>query len=68
MMSDICKVSDGTRVVGKCLWNFLIPCFGSGCVYGNEEIYPKLCEVFFRATISQLEIPYYNLSPVFSPK
>jgi hypothetical protein len=25
MMPDICKVSDGTGVVGKCLKNFWIP-------------------------------------------
>ena len=37
------------RIVGKCLRNFLIPCFGSGCIYiyGKEEIYPKPC-MFFR--------------------
>jgi hypothetical protein len=32
-MSDICKVSDGTRVVVKCLRNILIPCFGAGYVW-----------------------------------
>jgi hypothetical protein len=42
MTSDICKVSDGTRVVGKCLRNFL-----SQVVYGNGKIYPKPC-AFFR--------------------
>jgi hypothetical protein len=26
----LCKVSDGTRVVGKCHRSFLIRCFGSG--------------------------------------
>ena len=26
------KVSDGTRVVSKCLTNFLVPCYWSGCV------------------------------------
>jgi hypothetical protein len=31
--SQAFKVSDGTRVVGKCLRNFLIPCFGSGFVW-----------------------------------
>jgi hypothetical protein len=28
----LCKDSDGTRIVGKCLRNFLIPCFVSGCI------------------------------------
>jgi hypothetical protein len=37
----ICKVSDGTGEVG--LRDFLIPCFGSKVVYGNEEIIPKPC-------------------------
>jgi hypothetical protein len=36
MMSDICKVSDGTILVGKYLMNFLIQ-----VVYGNGEIYPR---------------------------
>jgi hypothetical protein len=34
----LCKVSDGTKVVGKCLRNFLIPFFGSGCVWGWRNI------------------------------
>jgi hypothetical protein len=34
----LCKVSDGTRVVGKCLIDFLIPCFWSGCVYEWRNI------------------------------
>jgi hypothetical protein len=34
----LCKVSDGTRVVGKCLKNFLIPCFGSSCVWELRNI------------------------------
>jgi hypothetical protein len=38
MMPDICKVSDGKRVVGKCLTNFLIPCFGSNCVWEWRNI------------------------------
>jgi hypothetical protein len=29
----LCKVSDGARVVGKCLRNFLIPRFWSACVW-----------------------------------
>jgi hypothetical protein len=33
-----CKVSDGTRVVGKCLGNVLIPSFGSGCVWEWRNI------------------------------
>jgi hypothetical protein len=33
MMSDICKVSDGMSAVEKCLRIFLIPCFGSDCVW-----------------------------------
>jgi hypothetical protein len=30
--------SNSTRVVGKCLTNFLIPCFGSGCVWEWRNI------------------------------
>jgi hypothetical protein len=45
--SDICKVSDGMRVVGKCLRNILIPCFGAGYVWGWINI-PKPC-AFSRA-------------------
>jgi hypothetical protein len=33
-MSDICKFSDDTRLVVKCLKYILIPCFGVGCVWG----------------------------------
>jgi hypothetical protein len=33
-MPDICKVSDGTRVLVKCLKSILIPCIGAGCVWG----------------------------------
>jgi hypothetical protein len=36
-MSDICKVSDDTRVVVECLRNILIPCFGAG-VWGWRNI------------------------------
>jgi hypothetical protein len=32
------EVSDGTRVVGKCLRNFWIPCFGSGCVWEWRDV------------------------------
>jgi hypothetical protein len=39
-MSDICKVSDGTRVVGKCLGIFWYLALGQ-VMYGNREIYPK---------------------------
>jgi hypothetical protein len=35
--SDIC---DGTRVVGKCLMNMLIPCFGTGCVWACQQNSP----------------------------
>jgi hypothetical protein len=34
----LCKVSDGTRVVGKYLGKFLIPCFGSRCVWEWRNI------------------------------
>jgi hypothetical protein len=34
----LCKVSDGTRVVGKCLRNFFIPCFGPGYVWELRNI------------------------------
>jgi hypothetical protein len=36
--NQLCKVSNGTKVVGKCLTNFLIPCFGSGCVWEWRNI------------------------------
>ena len=45
MMQDICKVSDGTRVVGKCLGNFLYLAL-SQVFYGNVEIYLKMCAFF----------------------
>jgi hypothetical protein len=35
---NLCKVSDGTKVVGKCLRNFFIPCLGSGCVWELRNI------------------------------
>jgi hypothetical protein len=46
----VCNIIYGTKVVGKRLSNFLIPCFGSGCVgewrnipqtvrVGDQEIY-----------------------------
>jgi hypothetical protein len=47
MMSDICEVSDGTRVVVKCLRNILIPSFGAGCVWGWRNI-PQKCAFFVR--------------------
>jgi hypothetical protein len=37
-----CKVSNGTRVVGKCLTNFWHFDFGQ-VAYRNREIYPKPC-------------------------
>jgi hypothetical protein len=37
-MSNISMVSDGTRVVGKYLLNFFIPCFGSGCAWEWRNI------------------------------
>jgi hypothetical protein len=52
-MSDIYKVSDGTRVVGKCLKNILIPCFGAGRVWGWRNI-PRTVRVFSCAR----NIPY----------
>jgi hypothetical protein len=47
MMSDICKVSDGTRVVGKCLTNFLYIALRH-VGHGNGESYPKPCTFFVR--------------------
>jgi hypothetical protein len=47
-MSDILKFSDGRRVVEKCHSNFLIPCFGSGYVWGWRNIPQTMC-VFFCA-------------------
>jgi hypothetical protein len=47
-MSDICKVSDSTRVVGKCLRNVSMPCFGSGCVWVWRNIPPNRARFFVR--------------------
>jgi hypothetical protein len=44
-MSDICKVSDGTKVVGNVLGIFRYLVLGQ-VVYGNGEIYPKPCAFF----------------------
>jgi hypothetical protein len=52
-MSDICKVGDGTRVVGKCPRNILIPCFGSSCVCEWRNI-PQTVRVFSCARNIQL--------------
>jgi hypothetical protein len=38
----LCKVSDGTKIVGKLLTIFLYLALGQ-VVYGNGEIYPKPC-------------------------
>jgi hypothetical protein len=53
MMSDIRKVSDGMSAVGKCLKNFLIPCFGSDCVWEWRNI-PQAVRVFSCARNIQL--------------
>jgi hypothetical protein len=53
MKSDICEVSDGTGVVGKCLGNILIPCFGAGCVWGWRNI-PETVHIFSCARNIQL--------------
>jgi hypothetical protein len=53
MTSDICKVSDGTRIVGKCLRNFLFLALGQ-VVYGNGELYPKPCTFFCTQEIYNL--------------
>jgi hypothetical protein len=55
-MSDIFKVSDGTRVVGKCLRNFLIPCFGSGCVWEWRNILQTVCVFSCARNIQLLEL------------
>jgi hypothetical protein len=47
-MSGICKVSDDTRVVGKCLSNVLIPRFGSGCVWNWRKNTPNRARFFVR--------------------
>jgi hypothetical protein len=44
-MSDTC---DGMRVVGKCLINFLIPCFEAGCVWRWRNIPQAVCFFFMR--------------------
>ena len=48
MMQDICKVSDGTRVVGKCLRNFVIPCFESGFFMEIKKNTPNRARFFMR--------------------
>jgi hypothetical protein len=50
MKTDICKVSDGTRVVEKCLGIFLYLALGQ-VVYGDGEIYPKPCAFFLAQEI-----------------
>jgi hypothetical protein len=40
------KVSDGTRVVRKCLKYFLIPCFRSGCVWEWRNIPQTVCKKY----------------------
>jgi hypothetical protein len=55
--STFFKVSDGTRVIGKCLGNFLIPCFGSGCVWEWRNIHQtvrKKCTTFITERIVAL--------------
>jgi hypothetical protein len=52
MMSDICKVSDGTKVVVKCLRNIYLA-FGAGCVCGWRNI-PQTVHVFSCARNIQL--------------
>jgi hypothetical protein len=52
-MSNICKISDGT-IVGKCFRNFLIPCYGSGCVWEWRNI-PQMVRGFSCARNIQLE-------------
>jgi hypothetical protein len=62
----LCTVSDGKRVVGKCLKNFLIPSLGQ-VVYGNGEIHPKPCArntQLLALNKSQLS----GLSPKFSQR
>jgi hypothetical protein len=53
MMSDIRKVSGGTSTVGKCLRNFLIPCFGSDCEWEWRNK-PQTVRVFSCARNIQL--------------
>jgi hypothetical protein len=43
---NLCKVSDGTRIVGKCLKNFSIPCFWSACVWKWENVPPTVCKKY----------------------
>jgi hypothetical protein len=52
-MPDNCMVSDGMRVVGKCLTNFLITCFGLDCVWEWRNI-PHSMHVFLCAKNIQL--------------
>ena len=47
MMSDICNVIDGMRVVVKCLGYILIPCFGAGCVWGWRSTGYTLNRAYF---------------------
>jgi hypothetical protein len=63
MMLDIRKVSDGTSAIGKCLRNFLIPCFGSDCVWEWRNI-PQTVRVFSCARNIQLLALYEALRSV----
>jgi hypothetical protein len=61
MMSDIRKVSDGTSAAGKYLRNFLIPYFGSDCVWEWRNI-PQTVRIFSCCTncsspVCQLNFP-----------
>jgi hypothetical protein len=58
-MSDIYKVSDGTRVAVKCPRNILIACFGAGCVWGWRNI-PQTMHVFSAQEIYNLIFQHWT--------
>jgi hypothetical protein len=50
----LCKVSDGTRVVGKCLRNFLIRCFRSDYVWDWRNIPQTVRKKYTTFTTEQI--------------
>jgi hypothetical protein len=60
----LCKVSDGTKVVGKCLKNFLIPCFGSGRVLEWRNI-PQTVPKKYTTFSTERIIAFRSVNKIF---
>jgi hypothetical protein len=60
----LCKVSDGTKVVGKCLRNFLIPCFGLDCVCEWRNIPLTVCKKYTTFSTEQI-IALWSVKKIF---